>query len=248
MKRKTNNTTRSQHEIEHGELLSTGDTETIWGWGTPAGRWRARQRAALIASGGQLAPGKRVLEIGCGTGLFTEMFAINGAHITAVDISADLLARARERQLPDERVRFIEKRFEDCDLEGPFDAVIGSSVLHHLELEAALTKIHSLLKPGGIMSFAEPNLLNPRAFMMFNFRQWFPYISPGEHVFTRWYIQRLLQQVGFAGIRIKPFDWLHPATPPALIDPVQALGWALEQAKPVREFAGSLHIIAQKPA
>jgi 2-polyprenyl-3-methyl-5-hydroxy-6-metoxy-1,4-benzoquinol methylase len=81
-----NNTTRSQHEIEHGTLLSAGDTETIWGWGTPVGRWRARRRVALIANGGELCSGKRVLEIGCGTGLFTEMFAVSGAHITAVDI------------------------------------------------------------------------------------------------------------------------------------------------------------------
>jgi 2-polyprenyl-3-methyl-5-hydroxy-6-metoxy-1,4-benzoquinol methylase len=125
-----------------------------------------------------------------------------------------LLEQAQKRQLPAERIQFMEKRFDDCDLEGPFDAIIGSSVLHHLELEAVLTKIHSLLKPGGIMSFAEPNLLNPQVFMMFNFRQWFPCISPDEHAFTRWHIQRLLQQIGFASIRIKPFDWLHPATPP----------------------------------
>jgi 2-polyprenyl-3-methyl-5-hydroxy-6-metoxy-1,4-benzoquinol methylase len=33
-------------------------------------------------------------------------------------------------------------------VEGPFDAVIGSSVLHHLEIEEAVPKIYALLKPG----------------------------------------------------------------------------------------------------
>ncbi len=88
---------QAQNEINHGILLSQGDTEAIWGWGTPAGRWRAWRRASLIARGAQLAPGKQVLEIGCGTGMFTEMFARSGASIVAVDISARLLGKAYAR-------------------------------------------------------------------------------------------------------------------------------------------------------
>ena len=75
----------------------------------------------------------RVLEVGCGTGMFTEMFANRGAEIVAVDISPDLLKKARARGLAN--VKFCEKRFEDCDLDGSFDAVIGSSTLHHLDVK-----------------------------------------------------------------------------------------------------------------
>ena len=35
--------TRAKHEIEHGKVLATGDTELIWGWGTPTGQQCARQ-------------------------------------------------------------------------------------------------------------------------------------------------------------------------------------------------------------
>jgi len=154
-------TIRSVNEIFHAKKLSQGDPEKVWGWNTPAGRIRAVRRVEMIASGAQLMPGKYALEIGCGTGMFTEMLAKTGARLLAVDISADLLEIARRRCLAEESVQFIEKRFEECDVDGPFDAVIGSSVLHHLDIEAALIRIYDLLKPGGIMSFAEPNMLNP---------------------------------------------------------------------------------------
>ena len=98
---------RAVHEIQHGEFLARGDTELIWKWGTPAGHVRAKRRAKLINIGARLGPDSNVLEIGCGTGMFTEMFAQIGCSIIAVDISAALLRKAEERKLPKERVRFM---------------------------------------------------------------------------------------------------------------------------------------------
>lgn len=176
---------RNTNEIRHGKMLSRSHPELIWGWETPAGRLRAVRRAEIIAKGAGLKTGMHVLELGCGTGLFTEIFSQTGAQLFAVDISPDLLAIARKRKLPRDQVRFIERRFEDCETDGPFDAVIGSSVLHHLDIEAALQKIHSLLKPGGFMSFAEPNMLNPQVFLerKLCFLSYFSYVSPDETAF-----------------------------------------------------------------
>lgn len=235
---------RVEHEIEHGEFLAGGETELIWGWGTPAGRVRAQRRARLIEIGARLGPDSRVLEIGCGTGMFTEMFAQSGCSIIAVDISAALLEKARARALPEGKVRFIQKRFEDCTLEGPFDAVIGSSVLHHLELTDALATIHRLLKPDGIMSFAEPNMLNPQVFVERRFRKWFPHISRDETAFVRWSLKDMLEKSGFTNIETTPFDWLHPSVPRALIGAVTRIGHTLEKIPFVREFSGSLYIKA----
>jgi 2-polyprenyl-3-methyl-5-hydroxy-6-metoxy-1,4-benzoquinol methylase len=243
-------TSRADREILHGMKLARADAETIWGWGTPAGQRRAERRGRLIAEGAGLRAGMNALEIGCGTGVFTAVFAASGARIVAVDISPDLLARARQRGLPAEQVCFLEKRFEDCDIDGPFDAVIGSSVLHHLDVPKALARIFELLRPGGALSFAEPNLLNPQIFVQKNV----PWIkrrlgdSPDETAFVRWKLARLLQQTGFQDMRITPFDWLHPITPRALIGAVSAAGSCLERLPLVREFAGSLFIRARKPA
>lgn len=240
---------RAEHEIKHGEWLAARDPETVWGWGTPAGQIRARRRANLIIAGAGLAPGKRVLEIGCGTGLFTEMFAATGATILAVDISAELLNKARARGLPAGQVTFCERRFEDCDVAGPFDAVIGSSVLHHLEIETAIQCIKHFLKPGGKISFAEPNLLNPQVFLerRLSFLPLFSYTSPDETAFVRWRLARQLRGAGFTSVTIQPFDWLHPATPRPLIKTVSTLGRLVESVPLAREFSGSLTITAQLP-
>ncbi|MGE0086976.1 MAG: class I SAM-dependent methyltransferase [Desulfococcaceae bacterium] len=238
----------SEKEILHGVFLAENDPEKIWGWDTPAGRIRSKRRAELIIRGAGLKPGMKVLEIGCGTGFFTEMFAKSGAHILAVDISDDLLEIARKRGLPSETVSFVTARFEDCDAQGPFDAVIGSSILHHLDIKTALAKIHSLLRSGGVMCFTEPNMLNPQIMIQKNI----PFIkkimgdSPDETAFFRWSLDRLLKRKRFADIQIMPFDWLHPATAPSFIRMVGRMGKLLEKTPFIQEFAGSLFIQAKR--
>ena len=242
---------RAGHEIKHSNLLAQSDPELIWNWNTPAGQLRAKRRAEKIIRGSRLGPEVFALEIGCGTGLFTEMFAQSGANLMAVDISPELLKKARTRNLPSDRVLFVEKRFENCDIDGPFDAVIGSSVLHHLEIEIALKNIYSLLKPGGLMCFAEPNMLNPQVFVERKFRSLIPclwYISPDETAIVRWKFRDLLLKTGFEKIKIMPFDWLHPATPIPLIRLVGKIGKLLEVTPIFREFAGSLYIQCQRPS
>jgi 2-polyprenyl-3-methyl-5-hydroxy-6-metoxy-1,4-benzoquinol methylase len=240
---------RARREIEHGRKLADADTEAVWGWGTPAGMRRARRRADLLAAGAGLGPGVKALEIGCGTGLFTELLAASGAGIVAVDISEELLAKARGRGLNPERVRFIRGRFEDLELYGPFDAVLGSSVLHHLDVEASLHRIFDLLRPGGRLTFAEPNLLNPQIFAerAFSFLPCFAHVSADETAFVRWRLADRLKRTGFEEVAITPFDWLHPATPPVLIPKVQRLGRLLERLPGVAELAGSLWIRARRP-
>lgn len=240
-------TLRPAHERHHGAYLASGDTEALWGWDTPAGRLRATRRGTLIAHGAGLRPGLAALEIGCGTGLFTAMFAQTGAHITAIDISPELLEKAHQRELPADRVAFQVQNLDEYHPPTRFDAVIGSSVLHHLDIAQAFPRIYTLLKPGGLMSFAEPNMLNPQIFCERTCRWMFPYVSPDEMAFVRWHLDLLLRLAGFDAVEITPFDWLHPSTPEPLIPFVRATGRWLESLPGVCEFAGSLFIRCRKP-
>jgi len=238
-------TNRSIHEIEHGKVLLNLGAEDAWGWGTPAGKQRAQKRAAKIIQAAGLAPGRTALELGCGTGNFTQAFAASGAAITANDISPDLLEVAR-RDNPG--VEFICARFEDLPADKQYDSIIGSSVLHHLEVEQALAKSYALLRPGGMFAFAEPNMLNPQIFAERTFmRKLLPQVSPDETAFVRWQLARQLRKHGYTNIRITPFDWLHPLIPAPLIGLTEALGRGLEALPLVREFSGSLLISCQKP-
>jgi ubiquinone/menaquinone biosynthesis C-methylase UbiE len=239
---------RHQHEIEHGKLLASSGAESIWGWDSPAGKVRAQRRASMITDHLPHLGSIQALEIGCGTGDFTRLFAASVDHLTAVDISAELLDIAHTNLADLINVDLLLSSFEALPNTTQFDAIIGSSVLHHLEIQPALSHIHRLLKPGGVVSFAEPNMLNPQIMVQKNIR-WIKKRmgdSPDETAFFRWQINRYLLNAGFGDIQITPFDWLHPLVPPKMINFVSKTGQFLEKIPLIKEIAGSLLIFARK--
>jgi len=238
---------RTRREIEHGRHIAEA-AEDIWNWASPAGQVRARRRAEMFVRLGRLRAGVRALEVGCGTGLFTSLVAASGADITAVDISPELLAQAKARP----ECAGVQFKLADVhvagDAGGPYDVVYGSSVLHHLDLSAALPALHNALRSGGRFVFTEPNMANPQVWL----ERHVPAIrravgaSPDETAFHRAGLTRLLRRMGFDEICIRPFDWLHPGTPRCLIAPVAGLGRVLEVLPAVREISGSLVIFARR--
>jgi SAM-dependent methyltransferase len=237
---------RLENEIEHGKYLLAHGAGEIWNWETPAGKLRWARRVAMLTN--HLRPGQRVLELGCGTGYFTRELAKTGAQIIAIDISPDLLEVARH-ECPQQNVTFeIQNAYALTYPNDDFDSVVGSSVLHHLDVDAALREIHRVLKPGGSIYFTEPNMLNPQIALQKNI----PSIkrrlgdSPDESAFVRWPLQRRLRANGFRETQLDPFDFLHPRLPRSWISAVEMLGSASEKIPLLREIAGSLYIRAEK--
>jgi 2-polyprenyl-3-methyl-5-hydroxy-6-metoxy-1,4-benzoquinol methylase len=239
---------RAAREVEHWRQIADR-AEDYWGWTTPAGRLRAERRVAWLVERGAIGPGASCLEVGCGTGFFTAALAQTGARIDAVDISPELLDRARQR-LGSGRVTFILADAHTGEhLGGPYDAVVGISVLHHLDLSLALPTLVGVLRPGGRFVFSEPNMRNPQIWLQKRVG-WLKRLagdSPDETAFYAGQIVALLEGQGLTDVEARPFDWLHPATPKRLIRPVAELGRWLEQTPGVRRFAGSLAISARKP-
>ena len=199
---------------------------------------------------GGLRSGVVALELGCGTGVFLEKVARSGATIHGLDLSEDLLVQARSRMAGAANVSLDRGNAEAMPYpEGHFDAVYGSSVLHHLDLDASLRELRRVLKPGGRLVFAEPNLLNPQVVVMFKYgpaKERFG-VSEDEMAFTRFRARSALLGAGFTEVDIAPFDFLHPKTPPGWLDRVAAFGQALERTPLVREIAGSLLMRARRP-
>jgi SAM-dependent methyltransferase len=200
----------------------------------------------MLGSG--IRPGMEVLELGCGTGLFTREFARTGALITALDVSPDLLALTR-KEVTAPNVVFVEG--DACAMaftDEKFDCVVGSSVLHHLDIAGALRECHRVLKTGGTIAFTEPNMLNPQIALEKNV----PWLkkklgdSPDETAFFKWGIARRLAEAGFRQIRVVPFDFLHPAIPGAALGLAGPFCGFLEKIPLLREIAGSLYIRALK--
>jgi SAM-dependent methyltransferase len=238
---------RLERELEHDRRIAAR-AEEIWNWDSPAGRCRADRRAAFFVDRGGLAPGKRALEVGCGTGLFLERVARSGATLHGMDLSPDLLLKAKARvgALPNVSIqRGDAHRMPYPD--GSFDAVYGSSILHHLDLEAALRESHRVLRSGGRVVFTEPNMLNPQIAFMYLVgpRSYFG-LSPDEMAFSKFRARRTLGALGYRDVSIRPFDFLHPSTPPGWIPTVARFGVGVEAMAGVREIAGSLLICARK--
>jgi|SRR4029450_9508153 2-polyprenyl-3-methyl-5-hydroxy-6-metoxy-1,4-benzoquinol methylase len=237
---------RIAKEVQHGRFLAQHGAGEIWNWESPAGKVRWARRVKMLSS--HLKPGMAVLELGCGTGSFTRELARSGAEIVAIDVSPELLEIANaDTSAPNVQYQ-IQNAYALRYPEGMFDSVVGSSVLHHLEIEDAIRDIYRVLKPEGTIYFTEPNMLNPQIAIQKNI----PWIkrklgdSPEETAFFRWPLQRLLERTGYRHVRIDPFDFLHPKTPVALIDQVKAFGRFLENVPVISEFAGSLYIRAIK--
>jgi ubiquinone/menaquinone biosynthesis C-methylase UbiE len=237
---------RLLNEIEHGKYLKEHGAGEVWNWETPAGNLRWQRRVKMLCS--VINNNDVVLEVGCGTGYFTKELVKTKALITAIDISTDLINEAINT-IKEPNVNFlIENAYQMTFTDNSFDRVVGSSVLHHLDVDKAIAEIYRVLKPGGKISFTEPNMMNPQIALQKNI----PYIkrklgdSPDETAFYRWVIKKKLLNAGFKLIEIKPFDFLHPQTPKSLVKSVNKFSRVLEKTPIISEIAGSIFIKAEK--
>lgn len=103
-------------------------------------------------------PASRVLDLGCGEGLFVHELMKSDERIdaTLVDASSEMLGSAKQRLADFESVEFVRASFQELLkgdlLDGPFDFVLSSFSIHHLEMEekeALFGYFYDLLNPGG---------------------------------------------------------------------------------------------------
>lgn len=240
-----NKISRDEAELKHGEKIVT-IAENVWGWGSPAGRLRAERRAKLLIDSAMMHRDQEVLELGCGIGIFTDWFVKKGVNISAIDLSSHLLIQA-EKRVSGAKFSLADAENLPFDNES-FDAIVGSSILHHLDLSLALPEIFRVLRKGGRIAFAEPNMLNPQIAIERStpFTRHFFNATPQETAFYRWRITKALKMAGFVKVKAQPYGFLHPAVPSKLIKLVQRLENILESLPLISQIAGSLIISAGK--
>ena len=235
-------------ERRQGREIAAGELERYWGWSTPAGRLRAERRARFLVDRAGLRPGVRCLELGCGTGEFTARIAESGCELVAVELSEELAARCRERVAG--RAEVVVGNIETGEGLGgqPFDAIVGVSVLHHVNMDVCLRNTFPLLAPGGRFAFSEPNMANPQVWAMKHVGLIGRRLHETEHE-TAFLPRRLRRHFEGAGLVVEvcePFEFLHPATPSSLIPTVTRLERILERT-PARAIAGSIRIAGRRP-
>ena len=136
------------------ETTTPAGSAERWGplWGAWASDWAATEEQQLptyeeaIRRLG-ISSGQRVLEVGCGSGVFLRAAADEGAEVVGVDASEQLVALARER-VPEADVRVGDMQFLPFD-DDAFDVVAGFNAFFFAEdMVAALREAGRVAKPG----------------------------------------------------------------------------------------------------
>lgn len=97
-----------------------------------------------------LRRGASILDVGCGTGIASEPFLMNGFPVTGLDPSPAMLAAATER-LPN--ATFVQGEAEALPFPNErFDVVISAQTFQWVDRARALSEAHRVLRPHGIIA------------------------------------------------------------------------------------------------
>lgn len=113
-------------------------------------------RAAVIKLG--TLKGLRILDLGCGHGMASVLFARQGALVTSLDVSTGYLAETKNRASANGlQLNILAACAELLPFaDNSFDLVWGNAILHHLNLDFASSEILRVLVPKGKAIFCEP--------------------------------------------------------------------------------------------
>ena len=189
-----------------GTILAERRTKSQEFFSSSAGQWdRLRdelfgERFHLAALPAFADTDWTVGDLGCGTGQLTAALAPFVARVVAVDASAAMLQAAKKRLQGLDNVELRRGELEALPIDDArLDAATLALVLHHLpEPEHALREVSRVLKPGGRLLIVDM-LPHDRD----NYRQQMGHVWLG---FSDEHLRRILEESGFADVRIVPLS------------------------------------------
>lgn len=194
--------------------------------------------------------GKRLLEVGCGTGLVLAKLAPHAASVVGVDLSPGMLALARERGLQVHEGSATALPFDDAS----FDVVCSFKVLAHVpDIEAALREVARVLKPGGVAVLEFYNRWSIRYLARFAAgARRIGRAHREDDIHTRWDTAATIRAAMPADLRVEEFVGVRVVTPAAVLHRAPGVGIALAAAErrlsrgPLAKFGGFLVAVARK--
>jgi len=119
--------------------------------------------------------GTKIADLGCGSGVFTDLLQKQGYEAVGLDLSPKLIGLARQKY---PGVEFLEGDVEHLPFpDGSLDGVLLSGLVHHLPDPArCASEVFRVLKSGGGFTAFDPNRMNP--FMYLYRDRSSPFYSP----------------------------------------------------------------------
>ena len=151
---------------------------------------------------GLMPQGGRLLDMGCGTGWTSVLFAKKGYDVVGQDLVPEAIEAGRQLKQESglDNLEFIVSDYESLSFEEEFDIVVFFDCLHHAVDEVgALGSAYRALKPGGICITSEPGLGHERrsAAVMAEFGVTERDMHPAK-------IIRAAKKAGFRGFSVHP--------------------------------------------
>lgn len=173
-------------------------------WQRPGGAHTARVQAGII---GQLCAcwqGRRVLEVGSGTGRFSMQLQYLGADLVLADLSTEMLrtARARLTGAGGAPIAVNASVYALPLATASVDCVLSINVFNHLGApDVALGELARVVRPGGelVLNFANASSVYWPAAAVINLRR----RALGQSVYSRWLARSDIEaMLGKAGLRV----------------------------------------------
>ncbi len=205
--------------------------------------------ASEVETVADLVRGADVLEVGCGTGLILQRLVPLARRVAGVDLSGEMLRRARGRVPTVVQASALSLPFAD----GTFDVAVSFKVLAHVpDVRAAVAEMARVVRPGGHIALEFYNRGSLRALVK---RLKRPSAVArdvtDEDVFTRY--DSVADAVSYlpAGVEVVRVHGIRIAVPAAFLMRVPLVGAALRFQErllartPLRRFAGFLVLVAR---
>ncbi len=153
------------------------------------------------------APGRRVLDLGCGEGAFSARLLEAGSEVVGVDVAQEPLRRARLRH-PQLDLRLLESDSSWGLPDSSFDLVWAGEVIEHVsDLAGWLSELRRVLRSGGVLALSTPHLgrseLLRASLTQRLFAEQFDPLSDHLRFFAPATLGALLNDFGFEQVQIR---------------------------------------------
>ena len=165
-----------------------------------------------------------VLELGCGTGYFTEAIVKNSKNVFATDLSEELLEKAKERLGGNYKITFQKENCMNISFaSNKFNTVFMANLIHIIEDPLkVIQECYRILKDNGLLIIT--------SFTNYNMKTW------------------EIIKLGFGYIKVwgKPPKHTHRFSPDSLSALIQSAGFLIEESKVLGNKTKSIFIIGKK--